>query len=199
MKPSKGIEDGGTAWNRWVKTYKKQPPGEYLDHLIPIRLRGYSEIVMSDLTDRERKAIDTTLRRGYALSQSPRWCLVLDLILSTVDWDIGYLGKTQGTLWFPNKKARDACRKHMEAQLVMTEKFRASDLRNYGPNKLYISVGVDRWSNDHLKAHFTELRQVADAELATWKRKRVLLANKLKPDTAVVRVPFDSKKDDDDE
>ena len=57
MKPSHGIEALTPAWNRWVNTYKRQPSGKYSDSEVPIRLRGYSELTIGDLTTKERKAI----------------------------------------------------------------------------------------------------------------------------------------------
>lgn len=198
MKPSKGIEQGATAWNRWVRIYKKQPSGQYSDHEIPVRLRGYSELRMGDLTKRERKAIDTSIRRGYSLSESPRWMECLRFIIRSVDWNLGYLGKTRGTLWFPSNEARDDCLQHMEAQLVMTEKFSARDLYTYGDNKLRIQVSGASGYNydaDHLKAHLTELRTVADEHMDAWVTQRVTLADRLLPDDAIVRVPYDTKKE----
>ena len=198
MKPSSGIEVGAYAWNRWIDAYKKQPQGQGQDHLVPLRLRGYSEIVMGDLSAKERKAIDSTLRRGYSLSRSPRWMVLMRLILRTVDWSIGYLGKTQGTLWFPNTEDRDKCLNHMEAQLVMTERFSADALREYGDDKILVKVdtGYNYTANEQkqLKAHFTELRLVADEYMAMWAAPREQLANSLLSDDAVVRVPFDTKE-----
>ena len=196
MKPSKGIEAGTSAWNRWVQAHKRMK-GWPNDSDIPIRLRGYSEVTMKDLSTKERKAIDSALRRGYTLSRSPMWGQVLNVILRSVDWSIGYMGKSKANLWFPDADARDACLQHMEAQLVMTEKFKANDLHARGAHGIAINV-YTAW-DETLKAHFTELRQVVDEHMDEWVTQRVTLADRLLPDDAVVRVPFDTYKERRDE
>ena len=185
MKPSNGTDGITRAWNRWVRCWKKSE--RYCEDFdVPMRLRGYTELTMGDLPKRERKQIDTTLRRGYSF--------FLSLITSTVDWDIGYLGKSQGRLWLPDKTMRDACMKHMEAQLVMTDKFDAKGLEA-GNSCHRITINVQGlWSNETLKPHMTELRHVVDEHMALWARQREVLANRLLPDDAVVRLPFDSFK-----
>lgn len=185
------IENGTSAWNRWVQAHKRHK-GWPRDYEIPIRLRGYSEVTMKHLDGKERKAIDSALRRGYSLSRSPLWQKVLEVILKTVDWNIGYMGKTKANLWFPDSEARDACLKHMEAQLVMTNKFSARDLYARGSHGLIINVN-SRW-DEALKSHFTELRQVVDEHMDMWADQRIRLADRLLPDEAVVRVPFDTYK-----
>lgn len=192
MKPSHGIETITGAWNRWVNTYKRQPSGKYCDSEIPIRLRGYSELTMGELTDKERKAIDASIRRGYTLAKSSRWYMCLQLILRSVDFQLGYLGKTRGSIWMPDTESRDALLQHMEAQLVMTEKFSAGDLSTYGEH--YVRVNVNTRANP-MKAHLTELRQVIDEHMEFWVRRRTRLANKLESDDAVIRIPFDSMKE----
>jgi len=147
---------------------------------------------MGDLSDKERKAIDTAIRRGYTLSKSSRWYTCLQLILRTVDFQLGYLGKTRGSIWTPDENARDELMKHMEAQLVMTEKFNARDLSTYGANVVRIAVD-SRWNP--MKSHLTELRQVIDEHMEPWAKARARLADKLLPDNAVVRVPYDSMKE----
>jgi hypothetical protein len=80
----------------------------------------------------------------------------------------------------------------MEAQLVMTNKFSARDLYARGSHGLIINVN-SRW-DEALKSHFTELRQVVDEHMDMWADQRIRLADRLLPDKAVVRVPFDTYK-----
>ena len=192
MRPDDGVEQLSHAWNRWVNCYKQQPSGVYGDHKVPIRLRGYSEIVMSDLTDRERKSIDTSLRRGYTLVGNARWVACLKLLIATANFNMGYLGKTRGHIWMPTTESRDALIKHMEAQLVMTEKFSARSLSKFGTHMVRINVYSQK--ETPMAAHLTELRQVVDEHLELFAKDRNEFANMvIKPD-AVIRLPFDSKK-----
>jgi len=192
MKPSDGIEGITAAWNRWIRCWKKSE--KYCDDFeVPLRMRGYSEIVMGNLPQKERKAIDTALRRGYCLAMSNRVVVVLTLITKTVDFNIGYLGKTRGSLWFPDADARDACMQHIEAQLVMTEKFSAKDLSEQGSHNIRIQVHQE-WGDSPLKSHMTELRTVVDEHMALWAYQREKLADTLLADDAVLRVPYDSHK-----
>jgi hypothetical protein len=192
MKPSNGMEGIITAWNRWVASWKKSDSYATADE-VPLRMRGYTEIVMGNLPQRERKAIDTSLRRGYSLAESNRAALILNLIAKSVDFDIGYLGKTRGSLWLPSSAARDACLQHLEAQLVMTEKFSAKGLKARGDNRISIQVDQE-WGDNPLKSHMTELRVVVDEHMAHWAVDREKLANSLLTDDAAIRIPYDSHK-----
>ena len=192
MKPSKGLEGITAAWNRWVKCWKRSDRF-CEDFDVPIRMRGYSEIVMGNLPKKERKALDTALRRGYSLAQSNRMFVVLSLVLKTVDFSIGYLGKTRGSLWFPDSDVRDECIKHIEAQLVMTEVFKAEGLAKHGAHVIRIQVRQD-WGDNPLKSHMTELRTVVDEHMTLWAYQREKLADSLLPDAAVIRIPYDSHK-----
>ena len=90
----------------------------------------------------------------------------------------------------PDANSRDALHKHMEAQLVMTEKFDADDLIAQGDNHIRIAVNTNYTS--HMKAHLTELRAVVDEHMKVWEKRRFALADRLLADDAVVRVPYDS-------
>jgi hypothetical protein len=192
MKPSEGVERITPIWNRWIRCWKKSDRF-CEDHDVPIRLRGYSEIVMGNLPPKERKSIDTALRRGYSLAKANRATSILDLVTKSVSFCTGYLGKTQGSLWFPDSDARDACMQHIEAQLVMTEKFNANGINERGSHIINIQVKQE-WGDNPLKSHMTELRTVVDEHMALWAQPREALANSLLPDDAVIRVPFDSHK-----
>lgn len=192
MKPSKGIDSLTSSWNLWVECYKRQLKGLSRDDSdIPLRMRGYIELTMSELTDRERKSIDTALRRGYSLTYSTRWYSCLRHILKSVDFNIGYVGKTRSNLWFPTKEMRDRCIRLMEAQLVMTKKFSAASMNKRFDNQISIHVGRTQ-RGQPMKAHLTELRIVVDEFMAEWAAEREALANKIAADDAVIRIPFDS-------
>jgi hypothetical protein len=148
---------------------------------------------MGNLPQKERKAIDTSLRRGYSLAQGNRVANVLTLITKSVDFNIGYLGKTRGSLWLPSSTARDACLQHLEAQLVMTEKFNAKGLASRGTNGISIQVRQE-WGDNPLKSHMTELRVVVDEHMAHWAVDRERFADSLLADDAAIRVPYDSHK-----
>lgn len=192
MKPTKTTEGIITAWNRWVACWKKSDSYAQPDE-VPLRMRGYTEIVMGNLLQKERKAIDTSLRRGYSLAKDNRAANILSLITGSVDFSIGYLGKTRGSLWLPSTTARDACLQHLEAQLVMTEKFNASGLRARGSNGISIQVRQE-WGDNPLKSYMTELRVVVDEHMAHWAVDREKLANSLLADDAAIRIPYDSHK-----
>jgi hypothetical protein len=192
MKPSKGMTSLTTAWNAWVTCWKKhEPKWEVEDYLIPLRMRGYLELRMGNMSDKERKHIDASIRRGYKLANNTRWATCLEHLLRIVDWKVSYIGKTNADLWFPTTEMRDRCIKLMEAQLVMTGKFSARDLRERGDNGISIRVSTRKAT----KAHLTELRVVVDEFMAEWAAEREQFARSLKPDDATVRVPFDSFKE----
>lgn len=195
MKPSDGI-DTYNAINHCHYNCWKRSKGHTEDKDVPIRMRGYGEVAMGNLTPKERKEIDSALRRGYSLSINNRTRVVIDFITRSVDFAIGYLGKSKGSLWFPDADMRDRCLKLMEAQLVMTRKFTAAGLRARGPRGIYIQVPTGRGQST-CKAYLTELRLIVDEFMAEWAAEREQFANRLLSDDAVVRVPFDSHKEKD--
>lgn len=192
MKPKNGVEKLTPAWNRYVEvwkyTHKKMDDN-------PMRLRGYTELPMAAIADKERKQMHSAVLRGYRLAASNRPTQLLNVLINLVDYKIGYVGKTQCSLWFPSKDARDSCRDHLEAQVVMTDKFSADSIRMWDENSFNVWVNTSRWNNDQLKAHMTEARLVFDEHMAKWSQDRQWLADKIADDSWIARVPFDSKGD----
>ena len=194
MKPDKGIEMLTPAWNRYVEVWKYTH--KKYEKTMPLRMRGYSEMPMSEIDPKERKQMHSAVLRGYRLAQNNRATQLLNLLLTQVDYSLGYSGKTQASMWFPSKEARDDCLTHLEAQTVMTEAFNAKQsLRKWNDNSFNIWINSGRWNNDQLKAHLSEARLVFDEHMDKWKDRRIWLADKIMDDSWICRVPFDSKGD----
>lgn len=192
MRPSEGIETLTKAWNTWYHTWKRTDSRSSCDHHIPLRMRGYLELSLNDpnVTDRERKEIDTSLKRGYTLSKNNRTRKLLDYLLRSRDFYIGYMGKSNGSLWFPDSDVRDRCLHLCEAQLVMTQKFSAGFMSARGDKMIRFDVKTGQ----RQAAHLSELRLVIDEFMAEWAQPREQFARELR-EGLVVRVPFDSFKE----
>lgn len=193
MKPSNGVEPLTGAWNRYVEIWKQTQRKRGSKNEIPVRIRGYSELRMGDIDPTERKMMHSAVLRGYKLAQNNRATQLLAILLQTVDYELGYAGKTQAHMWFPSKEARDDCLKHVEAMAVMTDKFNAhQSIRKWSDRTFQIYIPTNSWTGEQLKAHLTETRLVFDEHMAKWADVRQPLADKMLDDDWVCRIPFDS-------
>ncbi len=204
------LEDHGTAWNRAYyfrklfkpKKVKGKPLGSrYMsDADCPIRLRGYTEVKMGNVDDRLRKKIDTTIRRGYQLenkTQLPRLMRLIEKHNPIAPIKIGYMGKTEFTLYMPTSDEAIDLQKELHAMTVMTDAFEGHKIRLYGVRvSCQITARADaKGEAQHLRAAFTELRPAIDSYMALWASEREAIARWCSADDAVIRVPFDSHKD----
>lgn len=182
-----------TATNRLYEARKgKQKPRYILDE-DPLRLRGYTEIRMNMVSPRHRKLIDSALRRGYTL-QEGRVGAYLRVITDAVPWRIGYVGRTRAHLWMPTEQMRDELYHHIQAQLVITEKFPKEAVDKDGSN--YVSIYVNAAYGDELKAHMTEARLVIDEHMKKWRKFRIDFAKQVANDDYIARKVFDSHYED---
>ena len=180
------------AWNRYVSVWKHTHKKKRGDSNLVVKVRGYTELAMTDIPRGERKQMHSAVVRGYRLANN-RAADFLGLCLSHEDYHIGYIGKTRGQLWLPDTASRDACKTHIEALSVMTDKFNASTaLRCYSDNTIDIYIYASSYNSGHLKGLLTETRLVVDEHMDKWKERRMQLADKIMDDSWVCRVPYET-------
>lgn len=198
-------EGHGSAWNRVYhirKTYGWGKAGR-----CPIRLRGYSELVMERIRPKLRKKIDTALKRGYRLDGKDDLVKILDMICSYNPIQaivIGYVGKTRMSIYLPTRDDADDLKRELEAQVVMTEAFKGAELRvlhSDNPTGYEHEVFLKQWHNaggkgsrdqPQLKAVTRECRFAIDEWMDKEAAVRERIAHWCAQDDSVIRIPFDT-------
>lgn len=202
------VEWHSTAWHRCYE-YRRSGSGWVTERLCPIRLRGYSELVMGNVPAKLRKTIDTSLKRGYRLSGKSDLCEVLNIILNhnpIAAIPIGYIGKSKFAVyahWDDAKELQQA----LKGMAVMTETFDGDSVRMRGKmSSGYREVYVSEWiraggkgssNQPQLKASFTHARQVIDTYMERDAAVREQIARWCANDDCTIRIPFDSHKEKD--
>ncbi|VAW79646.1 hypothetical protein MNBD_GAMMA15-1663 [hydrothermal vent metagenome] len=203
-------ETHSVAWNRtyyFRQLYKPEKkdgrhigPSWMSQEDCPIRLRGYTEIVMGDIAPKLRKKIGVTIRRGYQLEKNTQLPWVLRPIEKHNDVApirIGYVGKTEFILFMPTAELAVDLQKELHALTVMTEVFSGQGIRARGTKvTCNISSRSDaKGKQAHLRSAFKELRPAIDDHMALWAREREKVAEWCANDKSVIRIPFDTHKD----
>ena len=202
------IEKHGDAWHRCY--FIKKEMGWPIEANCPIRLRGYSELIMRRISGRVRKKIDSALKRGYALDQKADFKRLLTFIC---DYNpiqpitIGYVGKTNFNVWV--KTAEDAIdlKKELRAQTVMTEAVnqrlidRAATPSDHGYYEVYVRQWIEaggKGSSDQpqLKSQFSELRVAIDEWMEEDAPIRERIARWCDDDNSTIRIPFDTHQEE---
>ena len=202
------LENHSQAWSRMynfrkrVKVKPKSHQSKWQsDADCPLRMRGYTELVMGNLDDQLRKKIDTAIRRGYALENRTQLPFLLRLIEKnnpvTQCVRIGYIGKTEFELWMPTAEYAVDLSKELYAVTVMTDAFKGQKVKTDGRQvSCYISSRSDATGEaQHLRAAFTELRPAIDDYMRIGAADREKLARWCLNDESVIRIPFDSHKE----
>ncbi len=205
------IERHTVAYHRVY--YIKREMGWPHERNVPIRLRGYSELIMSRIHPRIRKKIDSAIKRGYTLDQKPDFTGLLKFICKynpIKPIHIGYVGKTRMDIWLPTEdEAHDLC-KELKAQVVMTEALEGKEINtNATPSDTgYYEVYVRMWlhaggkgSEDQpqLKSLVGDFRGAVDEWMARDAPAREQVAHWCAQSNSTLRIPFDTHQKEDDD
>ena len=200
------LEWHSAAWHRCYQ-YRNAGSGWTSESLCPIRLRGYSELVMGLVPPKMRKAIDSALKRGYRLSGKTDFTQVLGIIRTHNPIEkipIGYIGKSRFNVYVRREDGQEL-QQALKGMAVMTETFDGDSVR-IQPGPTYSEVYVREWisaggkgSSDQpqLKASFTHARQVIDTYMERDAAVRERIARWCANDDCTIRIPFDSHKEKD--
>ena len=202
------METHSAAWNR-VYHYRNQGgSNEYVaERKCPIRLRGYSELVMGRVPAKLRKAVDTAIRRGYRLSEKAKLVTLVRLVslhnpIATVP--IGYIGKTNFSIF---TKDPDDLLEQLGALSAIDEKLaerdidRRTDFNEYGYCEVYcreyIRGGGGAYSKEQpqLKSCFRHARSIVDTFMEKDAAVREQIAKWCADDNCTIRIPFDTHKE----
>jgi hypothetical protein len=178
-------------------------PGE---KTIPIRLRGYSELVMGSIDPKLRKKIAASLKRGYRLDDKDDHSTLLNMICKHNPFKsirIGYVGKARFLVYVPTYEDAEDLRQELDAQTVMTEAFKGKDIHTHEDTKGYSQVyfraqeeagGKGSKNQPQLKARFTQLRYAIDEWMEKDAAIREQIARWCADDDSCIRIPFDSHR-----
>ncbi len=200
--PAPEWESHSSAWSRTFNYRSKGKKTWMCDADCPIRMRGYTELWLGDLGVKLLKKIDTALRRGYALERESQLRPILSMLEKFHPKGmppIGYVGKTELTLFLATEDEANDLRKELDANTVMTEAFIGSKIRvSKGRNRwwivqvsLYKSRG-ERGNTKHMAPCFTELRVTIDEWMKSGADAREAFARWCAEDNRVIKIPFDS-------
>lgn len=200
------LEGHSMAWHR---CYEYRSTNKWIgEDKCPIRLRGYSELVMARVPPKMRKAIDSALKRGYRLSAKKDFRHVMELILENNPIQkfipIGYVGKSR----FSVKVNADVAVEMLDTikgLSVIDEKFDGSSVRMQQGSP-YCEIYVREWieaggkgskNQPQLKANFSHVRAIIDTYMEKDAAVREQIAHWCAADDCTIRIPFDSHKEDD--
>lgn len=200
------LETHSSAWNRAHEIRRRVKNGWEHDSDSPIRLRGYTELVMGNIKPKLRKKIDTAIRRGYTLENRTQLPLYLSFIRGhnpIMALPIGYIGKTSMDIYLPNEDDVKELKRELQAQLVMTEAH-SKGTSNFSVNahrhSNYWVLRVSAYAADaagkcpHLVSAFKEMRPAIDEWLSSDAHNREKIARWCANDASTIRVPFDSHR-----
>ena len=200
--PAPKWENHSSAWTRAYAFRSNGKKTWMSDANCPIRMRGYSELWLGDLGAKLRKKIDTALRRGYALERRSQLLPVLHMLEKFQPKQmppIGYVGKTELTLFVTTEKESLELQSELNANTVMTEAFKGSRIRASKGRDGWWYVHVDlykprgaRGNTKHMAPCFTELRASIDEWMKSGASIREEFARWCAEDNRVIKIPFDS-------
>ena len=202
------IEKHGDAWHRCYFIKKAMDWPKESD--CPIRLRGYSELIMHRIPARVRKKIDSALKRGYALDQKADFKRLLKFICDynpIQPISIGYVGKTNFNIWVKTAEDATDLKKELRAQTVMTEAVnqrlidRAATPSDHGYYEVYVRQWIEaggKGSSDQpqLKSQSSELRVAIDEWMEEDAPIREQIARWCDDDNSIIRIPFDTHQEE---
>lgn len=200
------IEGHREAWHR-VYNIKKEM-GWPSESNCPIRLRGYSELIMHRIDKRVRKKIDSALKRGYSLDKKQDFARLLKMIC---DYNpiqpitLGYIGKTNMSVWVKTADEAADLKQELRAQTVMTESMnqhlidRQATPSHHGYYEVYVRQWIEaggKGSSEQpqLKPQFTEMRVAIDEWMQHEAALRERIAHWCAQGDSVIQVPFDTHK-----
>jgi len=203
------LEGHGSAWHRCYEI-RGAGKGWMQEGVCPIRLRGYSELIMSRIIPKVRKKIDTALKRGYRLDAKKDHVTLLNMICKHNPIQpvmVGYVGKSRFNVWVPNLEDAKDLRQELDAQTVMTEAFKGANIcvnagkSISGYHEVYFRAqefagGKGSKNQPQLKARFTEIRFAIDEWMEKDAAVREQVAKWVARDDSVIRIPFDTHKEE---
>lgn len=201
------LESHGDAWHRCYEI--RGMSGWAHEEECPIRLRGYSELIMGRIKAKLRKRIDSALKSGYRLDSKKDHVMLLDMICEFNPIQriaIGYIGKSKFHVYVPEVDAQEL-QETLSGLSVMTETFKGSDIgvspvpHIAGYTKVYleqIHYAGGKGSSDQpqLKASFTHARQVIGGYMEKDAAVRECIAAWVADDSNVIRIPFDTHQEE---
>lgn len=202
------LETHSVAWARVWDWRKRSNQGSWIsDEKDPIRMRGYTELILGNLDPKLRKKLDTALKRGYALEDATQLKPLLRLIEDhhpEYHIPIGYVGKTEMWVFAQDENdARSIC-DELNALSVLTDSFKGNavrrtpgfDRRGYCAVRAYtMRKGVGHRRAAHLISAFKEMRPSIDLLMEKDAAVREKIARWCATDNRTIRIPFDSHKD----
>ncbi len=202
------LEGHGNAWHRCYE-FRGARTGWMQEAMCPIRLRGYSELIMRRIAPKMRRKIDSALKRGYRLDSKKDHVTLLNMICKHNPIQpvmVGYVGKSRFNVWIPNLEDAKDLRQELDAQTVMTEAFKGTDIcvnagkSVSGYHEVYFRAresagGKGSKRQPQLKARFTEIRYAIDEWMEKDAAVREQVAKWVACDDSVIRIPFDTHKE----
>lgn len=201
------IENHAVAWGRVYNI--KKAMGWPHEKGVPIRLRGYSELIMNRIHKRVRKKIDSALKRGYTLDQKPDFTGLLDFICKynpIQPISVGYVGKTRMSIWLPTLDEANDLKKELRAQVVMTETLEGREINVAAtPRNGYYEVYVRLWlhaggkgSSDQpqLQNLVSNFRAPVDEWMLHGAAIREQIAHWCAQSDSTIQVPYDTHKEE---
>lgn len=200
------LEGHGNAWHRCYEI-RGANKGWDSEKSCPIRLRGYSELIMRSIAPKVRKKIDSALKRGYRLDAKKDHVTLLNMICKhnpIKPIRLGYIGKSRFNVWVPSQEDAVDLQKELHAQTVVTEAFKGVDINTYASKDGYHEVwyraveragGKGSKDQPQLKARFTHIRCAIDEWMGKDAASREQVAKWAACDDSVIRIPFDTHKE----
>ncbi len=195
------VEGHSDAWHRvyWILKAMNWP-GE---NACPIRLRGYSELVMSRIDPKTRKKIDSAIKRGYKLDKKGDFTKLLGMICEfnpIEQLKLGYVGKTRMNIYLPTHDDAVDLQRELQAQTVMTEALAGREIRVQGKEVFVLQEhkagGMGSKDQPQLKGCLSALRIAIDEWLTTDAAIRESVAAWCALDESVIRIPFDTHQEE---
>lgn len=205
MHKDNPLETHSTAWSRAFEWRKSAKGRSWMpDKEDPLRMRGYTELIMGNLDDKLRKKLDSALRRGYALENRTQLPALLCLVRDhcpVAKVPIGYIGKTELNLFLPTAEDAADLARELQAQTTMTDAFDGSKLIARGSWQDWHCIHVYASRKDatgrcpHLVSTFKEMRPAIDEWMAANAAVREDIARWAADDATTIRIAFDSHRD----
>ena len=202
------IESHSEAWGRvyYVKKAMDWPH----ERNVPIRLRGYSELIMHRIDKRVRKKIDSALKRGYKLDTRSDLVYLLRMICTynpIKEIQLGYVGKTRFDIWVPSQADALELREELRALNVMSEAFDCDYLHvdsmpsNWGNYSVWFrqskrAGGVGSPDQPQLKSIVRDSHGIIDVWMEQGAAVREQVAHWCAQGDSTLRIPFDTHQEE---
>lgn len=202
------VEPMYDAYSRYRRTHHRAGWGDGSKH--PFVMRGESELRMSMIKSRTYNKMLNSITKGYLQEQHtmmPHVVKIATLASPFRRFPVGYLGKTQFTLWMPSEGAAINLRKEIVALNTMVDAVKSqsvivSGTTKWGFHAVECSQYVSSWDpnptgsnyaapTQQLKPLFNQLRTVIDANMKTWLAMREPFVEWL-IERPIITIPFDS-------